>query len=690
MENHAKLVFTLIIVTVLTGFLSFFLFYQQFTLKNAKARLNDHALVIANSLWRYEKGEPMAYMRLAAQSNNYEDILVTDDFGVEFARFKGPRTQGWITVFSGLGILPVHPLEKEIIFNGISIGTLKVNWQNRSAFTYFYILVCLALFLTGTWFFLGLVTAKKTLEARVIERTADLQESQDRLQAILDNAEAVIYLKDTNRRYLAVNKRFEELFNIDRMTLVGLKDNDIFNHDVASDFMKNDQEILEGKKALQFEEYAPDYRGNHRDYISVKFPLKKADGEVYAICGISTDITERKKAQVELNQLRNYLSNIIDSMPSVLIGVDLDGNITQWNNRARQATGLTAEEVLGRPLEHAYTLPENEMSRVKEAIANRKEMHSAKQPRLRNNEIRYEVITIYPLISNGVEGAVIRVDDATEQVQLEEMMVQSEKMLSVGGLAAGMAHEINNPLAGMIQSANVMKSRLSDLEMPANLAAAKEIGVKMAHIRTFMDHRGIFRMVDAINESGRRVAEIVDNMLSFARKGNSKVSSYHPEQLMDQILELAATDYDLKSQYDFKTIKIVKDYQKDLPMIPCEGAKIQQVLLNILRNGAQAMQSEPGSGLAPCFILRLSHETQSRMLRIDIEDNGPGMDATIQKRIFEPFFTTKPPGSGTGLGLSVSYFIVTENHQGSMDVSSIPGKGTVFTIRLPLDVKRNK
>ena len=130
---------------------------------------------------------------------------------------------------------------------------------------------------------------------------------------------------------------------------------------------------------------------------------------------------------------------------------------------------------------------------------------------------------------------------------------------------------------------------------------------------------------------------------------------------------------------------ILKKYEDSLPILPCEGAKIQQVLLNILRNGAQAMQTKsPDKNPAPCFVFCLSVEKKTNMMKIEIKDNGPGMDEKTLKRIFEPFFTTKPPGIGTGLGLSVSYFIITENHQGSMDVKSIPGKGSTFTIRLPI------
>jgi len=318
------------------------------------------------------------------------------------------------------------------------------------------------------------------------------------------------------------------------------------------------------------------------------------------------------------------------------------------------------------------------------AIREHRVICAPKIPVRTNQETRFEDITIFPLTANGVQGAVIRVDDITEQVRLEEMMIQSEKMLSVGGLAAGMAHEINNPLAAMIQTANVVRSRLEDLEIQANLKAARDVGISVDQINTFMEKRGILRMLDAIDESGRRVSGIVHNMLSFARKSDSALSTHHPAQLVDKVLELAATDYNLKKNYDFKTIKIVKEYEENLPRIPCEAAKIQQVLLNILGNGAQAMQSrEMNHNDPPCFILRLAKE--KNMLRIEIQDNGPGMDEKTQSRIFEPFFTTKPVGVGTGLGLSVSYFIITQNHHGTMDVVSALNKGANFIIRLPLE-----
>jgi PAS domain S-box-containing protein len=413
---------------------------------------------------------------------------------------------------------------------------------------------------------------------------------------------------------------------------------------------------------------------------------RNEQGNPVRFIGTNSDITESKQANEELQQLRNYLSNIIDSMPSVLVGVDAEGRVTQWNKTAEQTTGITADKAHGKNLSHMMPQMAAEINNLNLSIQSRQVIRDQKRPRPSENGTCYEDITIYPLITNGAEGAVIRIDDVTDKVRLEEMMIQSEKMLSVGGLAAGMAHEINNPLAGIMQTAEVMANRLGNLHIPANRKAAEAAGTTLTAIESFMTSRGIPRMLDSIDVSGRRVAAIVDNMLSFARKSEATVSSHALDELLDKTLELAATDYDLKKQYDFKRIEIHREYADSLPAVPCESAKIQQVLLNLLRNGAQAMQ-EAGTK-SPRLMVRTHFEKEREMVRMEIEDNGPGMDEETRKRVFEPFFTTKSVGVGTGLGLSVSYFIITENHDGEMAVESHPGSGAKFIIRLPTSGKK--
>nr|WP_320189881.1 ATP-binding protein [uncultured Desulfobacter sp.] len=290
----------------------------------------------------------------------------------------------------------------------------------------------------------------------------------------------------------------------------------------------------------------------------------------------------------------------------------------------------------------------------------------------------------HPVIKDGLVAQIQgTIQDITERKRMEEMMIQSEKMLSLGGLAAGMAHEINNPLAGIMQTVQVMAQRLNGgADIPANKKAAEAAGITMASIERFMENRGIPRMIDAITDSGKRVSGIVTNMLSFARKDDTAVSTQDLNKILDKTIELAATDYNLKKEYDFKQIRITREYDEGLPDVPCQAGKIQQVVLNILANGAQAMQGagSPNAG----FFIRTYVDSVRHMACVEIEDNGPGMDEKVRKLIFDPFFTTKPTGVGTGLGLSVSYFIITENHKGEMAVESSPGAGAKFIIRLPL------
>ena len=429
------------------------------------------------------------------------------------------------------------------------------------------------------------------------------------------------------------------------------------------------------------------HRKDHTTFhVEIIYNYIRFEDEELAIAFVR-DITERKQSEEELRRLRNYLVNIIESMPSVLVGLDKEGRITQWNRQAEKETGTGAKEALGRKYDEVFPRLAAEMDKVEAAMRDSQSQAATKVPRYLDGELRYEDVTVYPLITNGVEGVVIRIDDVTDRVRLEEMMVQSEKMLSVGGLAAGMAHEINNPLAGMMQTASVMSERLSK-DIPANLEAAKAAGTTMSALRAFMEARGIPRMLSTIIESGHRAADIVENMLSFARKNDAITSKHDLADLLDRTLELAETDYNLKQSYDFKQIEIIREYEKSVPPVPCQRQKIQQVFLNILRNGAEAMFDQtqsPGqpNGQTPHFILRVSAEGQWG--KVEIEDNGPGMDENTRRRVLEPFFTTKPPGMGTGLGLSVSYFIITENHVGEMSVSSAPGQGTRFVIRLPLE-----
>ncbi|WP_051261950.1 PocR ligand-binding domain-containing protein [Desulfovibrio inopinatus] len=395
-------------------------------------------------------------------------------------------------------------------------------------------------------------------------------------------------------------------------------------------------------------------------------------------------INDLKQTKSELATTRHYLSNIIDSMPSLLIGVDPQCRVTLWNMKAETTARIHANEVLGKNLTDVLPRLAGELDRIHEALRTRTSMTDSLQT-VREGKVCHENITIYPLIANNVEGAVLRVDDVTERIQLEQMMVQSEKMMSVGGLAAGMAHEINNPLAGVLGYAiNIKKRIFGDLKK--NKTVAAECGISLEDVREYLKRRDIPKMLDGIHEAGARAASIVSNMLSFSRKSERKLNMFSMSSLLDNTLELAASDYNLKKYYDFKKIVIIREYEADVPHVFCDANEIQQVFLNVLKNGAEAMAEKTYTDVEPCLVCRVKKDND--MVVAEIEDNGPGIEEDIRKRVFEPFYTTKEVGKGTGLGLSVSYFIVTNQHRGSMDVESVPGEWTRFIIKLPFNEGR--
>ncbi|WP_051327044.1 ATP-binding protein [Desulfatibacillum aliphaticivorans] len=391
---------------------------------------------------------------------------------------------------------------------------------------------------------------------------------------------------------------------------------------------------------------------------------------------------EVRERNAQLKELQDMLESIINSMPSMLVGIDSDGRITHWNSEAERQINLNMAQAKGQYLQDLLPALRPWLKKAKGTIKEGKPFKSEKQPlEIHGKEIHAD-ITLFPLVSGRRSGAVIRVDDVSERVAMDEIIIQSEKMLSVGGLAAGVAHEINNPLAGILQNMQVVINRLST-ELPKNKAVAEKCNTSMEAVNAYLEAREIMRLLSLIRDSGERASAIVDNMLSFSRMNRSQPERRSLAELTDKTLELAASDYDLKKKYDFRSIKIMRDYEDSLPEVMCEAGKIQQVMLNLFKNAAQAMINGSSKSINP--EIRLGLHRNGDMVDIEVEDNGPGVPEEIRSKIFEPFFTTKEVGEGTGLGLFVAYFIVVNNHHGSMRVESSPGKGAKFIVQLPIE-----
>nr|WP_272881618.1 PAS domain S-box protein [Fundidesulfovibrio soli] len=519
-----------------------------------------------------------------------------------------------------------------------------------------------------------------------------LRENRQVLETILNSVPQSIFWKDRNSVYLGCNKSFAQAAGLkDPGQIVGMTDFELpWLPEETEGYRADDRQVMEGgepKRNIVEQQMQSD--GKRIWVETSKLPLIDAQGRVSGVVGIYEDITERKTAVEALRESEDRLESVLEGSQLGFWDWDMETGRVYRNEMWARILGYTLDEVrtnVGQWTELIH--PEDRelaLKSIQDHLAGRTPMHRVEY-RMRAKDGGYRwILDQARVVKYDAQGKALRMSgthtDVTEHRKMQELMIQTEKMMSVGGLAAGMAHEINNPLSAILQSAQVVLSLFSS-ERKANHAAAEQAGCSLDSIRAYAEKRQILVFLEGIREAGIRAARIVSNMLEFSRKSESKRAPVDINALLDKTVELAFSDYDLKKKYDFRKIRIERQYAQDLPQVPCTRTEIEQVVLNLLKNAAQALTELPQRDARSTISLRTSLDGD--FLRIVVEDNGPGMPEQVRKRVFEPFFTTKGVGEGTGLGLSVSYFIVVTNHKGAIEVQSEPGKGTRFTVSLPL------
>jgi len=397
----------------------------------------------------------------------------------------------------------------------------------------------------------------------------------------------------------------------------------------------------------------------------------------------SDDVTEDLYTTVEAT--RHLLQNITDSMPSALITLDGEGRVVTWNPAAEELTGKSIDQVRDRILWQVCPQLARYQELFEQVVTEKEVMYRHRERLVYTDENIFHDVSIFPL-TNKVKGAVLRIDNVTQRIQLEELMLQAAKMASVGGLAAGVAHEINNPLSGMLQSAQMLQN-FFDTQRPRTRERLQASHINPEDLEQYLTTLNLHEYLSGIRAAGERAAKIVSDLLSFARKSPSQALPNNLNKLVEQALALASTDYDIKKKFDFKDLQVVTEFDPDLPDILCDKQQIEQVVFNLIRNAAQALalDKQHNPEKQGRLTLRTLHVSDS-VVRVEVEDNGPGIPDEERAQLFEPFFTTKPPGEGTGLGLWLSWSIVVERHQGKLWVETGEnGEGTRFVIELPVD-----
>ena len=377
---------------------------------------------------------------------------------------------------------------------------------------------------------------------------------------------------------------------------------------------------------------------------------------------LNEEVAERRKVEAELRVLERNLADIINSMPSAIIGVDGDGRINQWNSTSEERTGLAPEAVYGKRL--AEVLPElaEFVPMVSESIHDGKPLRIGKHERRTAAGQVFEDLTVYPLATGSGRGggAVLRIDNVTKEHELEQQVAHSRKMDAIGQLAGGVAHDFNNMLAGILGAAQLLK------------VGAGEIKPEL------------LKYIDIIITSSTRAADLTRKLLAFGRKGKVVSTSVDIHGLLDDTVDI------LKRTIDRK-VTLERLFNASDHFTVGDSSGLQNVFMNLGINASHAMK-EGGTLVIQTANVWLSEEEcqesglahgEGEYLQIDFQDNGCGIAPEHLPLIFDPFFTTKEQGKGAGLGLAAAYGTI-KDHQGRISVTSKVGHGSIFHILLPV------
>jgi PAS domain S-box-containing protein len=375
-----------------------------------------------------------------------------------------------------------------------------------------------------------------------------------------------------------------------------------------------------------------------------------------ASLALSADFAVEVAAQSrEIDEQRRFTSLIIDSLPVGLYVVDRDYRIQIWNRQREIGTpGLRRDEVVGRPVFEVLTRqPAEELRADFDRVFQTGEIQQAELEVTLGGEVRSFRLSKIPMRLDGdVISHVITIgEDVTESRRTQGQIMQSEKLAAIGQLAAGVMHEINNPLATISACVAAISGRLEDLDQREKAAVEEYLEI--------------------IDKEVDRCTRIVDGLLDFSRPKGKTKAPVVLNALVDETLFL------LKHHQRFKRLTVTRELDPALPTTTGNTEQLTQVLMALMLNAVDAMDDR---GRLTVRTGRSPHHSDEVVL--EIEDDGIGIPRAEQSKIFEPFYTTKPPGRGTGLGLSICYGIV-EEHRGRIEVDSQPGRGSIFRIYLP-------
>jgi PAS domain S-box-containing protein len=506
------------------------------------------------------------------------------------------------------------------------------------------------------------------------EAEQKLRSSQQQLQGLMENSPNAIYVKDCDGRYVSVNRRYAELHGRTREQFLGVSDFDVFPPEVATRTRASDARVAATAQPVELEETFATHGTVHTTIVH-KFALVDETGAVHGVCGISTEISERKRAEAEIRENRRQLEAILGQLPGMAFRLVPDEQRLVPVYMSRGALGLTghsARDFLEKHIVLEEIIHPDDRARARDSIT------TAVRKR-RAYEIEYRIIDrtgrVKWVLDRGqgaynedsrllfIEGLAIditqRKDAEAEKLIVERRLLEGQKLESIGVLAGGIAHDFNNLLTGIIGNAN-----LTALELP--LTSPLQQNLKQ------------------IENASQRAAELCQQMLAYAGKGRFLIQRVDLGALVETTVPLLRASISKRAMLRFQL-------QPGLPATMADPTQMRQIVMNLVINASEALGENdgaitlatalvrPGPGHFEGAVLAPPRPT-GEFITLEVSDTGSGMTADTLAKIFDPFFTTK--FAGRGLGLAAVQGII-RSHSGGLKVRSELGRGSIFTLYFP-------
>jgi len=476
-----------------------------------------------------------------------------------------------------------------------------------------------------------------------------LYESGEKYRGLVKNVRLGVFRSTPGPtgRFLEVNPAMQEITGYSREELLSMDVCNLFLNPEQREPLLDEmsQSSVTVTKELKFKKKD----GSQIVVSDTKAPIRDNDGKILYYDGIMEDITERKQAEEELKESEERYRALFESTYDIVQSVAPDGSFIFVNPAWFRILGYTKDELPGiKMLDIIHPKSMKHCQKVFRRIMNGESVNGIQATFLAKDgrSIQVEGSIIPRVINNRVIATQGFFRDITEKKKMEEQLIVTDRLACIGELASGIAHELNNPLTGVIGFSELLLEKDVPSEMKEDIAI--------------------------IHHEAMRASDVVKNLLTFAHKHAHSKQPVNINSIIASVLGLRAYEQKVRN------IDVVTMFAPDLPDIIADGYQLQQVFLNIIVNACYAMEEANNKG-----ILTIKTEWENNTAKVIFIDDGPGISKEDMDYIFDPFFTTKEVGKGTGLGLSICHGIVTK-HKGKIFAISEQGKGSMFTVELPI------